>query len=153
MKIWDEYAFVATDYTDLKNRRKIDKMIVGLRKNQKYKAFLYTLCVLCMLSIIVVGMSIPLLSLLSMEFIANIDFKLCVVLVLSLLVLCIVIISYKHHIRKKRNKVVEANINVAKTFMLPPHYGKLSMGLYIFVAYRVEDINTYRFTCKVRDRC
>lgn len=140
---------------EMNNEERIEKIIARLRKNQRYRAIAYTIHTILWGILFLLAILTIIALLLGIEDVQN--FKLwcsCIIVSVTIVLLCIFSIYNKYKKRKYRDSsrvTIEANFHKEAMMMWMPGGKSLTMGVYYFVAYYVEGSRTYRFKGIVQD--
>lgn len=140
---------------EMNNEERIEKIIVRLRKNQRYRAIAYTIHAILWGTLFLLQILVVMPTLLKLQNVQN--FKLWIGSIIvcgSIMVLCIFAIYNNYKKRKYRDSskvTIEANFHKEAMMMWMPGGKSLTMGVYYFVAYYVEGNRTYRFKGLVQD--
>lgn len=129
------------DYMD--NHERIEQMMKYLMQSKNYRARIYKLYLYVILALFIA--TSVCLSL--YEYLLLI---LAMVGIIIAICFAISLIKKKKEDTKER-KLIECNVNREEMIIIPSGTRFPSMGKYIIVAYYVQDVNTYRFHCKVED--
>lgn len=139
----------------MNNEERIEKIIVHLRKNQKYRAMIYNIHAIFWGALFLLQILFVVPTLLKIQNVQN--FKLwsgCIIVSGIIMILCIFAIFNSYKKRKYRDSskvIIEANFHKDAMMMWMPGGKSLTMGIYYFVAYYVEGGRTYRFKGVVQD--
>lgn len=138
---------------DMNNQERVCRIINVLYKDKKYRRFLFgnqiTMWIILFVMLILCTIE---LELFEMKEKHGINLGI-ISLVLFVVVVMVLYFGIKELQKKQMKKRIQigANVNVQEIEIRPPSNHFIELGYYVFVAYYVKDLCTYRFKCIVRD--